>query len=683
MADVYTRRSSKISLGRVPWGVMSLSIKPLKGPIIASVIIGLTLLWVASFSVCPRPALAQSPVRLVINGVGVKTDVSPRIVNGRTLVPLRVISENLGLSVAWEPRDYSVSVSGFGRSVLVRVGDTRAVVDGKELALDVPPVIVSGRTLVPIRFVASAFGSVVDWDPGSRTVTVQLSRVTHISWARMPEGCALVVRTTAPVSYSLNEVSGGGDGRPSLALDVSPAILDFPADPIVVDEAGVSRIVPVNTGAQPSSVRVKLELEERVRYRLMASPDRREIRLHVSYQLANVAYRKGTEGDQLVIEANGPFAHEVSRLSDPDRIVIDLKGLVMAESVPAEIELGGPAQRARIAQFSVDPDVVRVVIDMKERAGYKIDFRGDQIIVTFSCEIRGVNWKKMPGRVRISVNAERPLAFNVFDLKEPTRLVIDIPDAFYPEGRSEYEVDGQDSPLCRIVVAQNSVDPDIVRIVLHLRYYAGYHVVKPDEEGTGLVLDVLTSSLNGKRLVIDPGHGGSDPGAIGVSGAFEKDLNLQIGKAVERKLLKSGAEVVMTRYDDRDVGLVERPGLANRLGADAFISIHCNSFTDSSKRGTETFYYSNHPESAYLAQLLYESLVSIGLYGRGVRSERFVVLREAAVPAALIEVAFVSNPDEERLLKDPVFQEKVAQAVVQGISKFFESRSLNLGSVAE
>ena len=657
--------------------------KKVKGFIAASTVLRLVLIsvWFFSFLLCLRTALAEPTARLVINGNPIQTDVPPQIIGGRTMVPVRVVSENLGLSVAWEPRDSSVTVSGGNKLVVLRIGHSRALVDGREAYLDVPPVIRSGRTLVPLRFVASVFGAEVGWDDRTRTASVRLSQVIDVNWTKRADGYALVVRTTAPAGYSTKELTGEG-GTPSLLLELSPAMLAVSPGEISVGEAGVVRAAISSSGTTPGSVRVSLELEERLPYKLMASSDGREIAVLIKRRLTEARYQKGSEGHQFVLRANGPFEYEISRLGNPDRIVIDLKGLTLGESVPKEVQLGGLAESARIAQFRLDPDVVRVVVNMRDKAGYRLNSVGDEITLTFSSEIREVSWKEMAGRVRVSVTADRPLAFNVFDLKEPTRLVIDIPDAFFPKGRLEREVDSRDGPVRKIVVAQNNRDPDIVRVVLHLRYYAGYHVVKSGDE-TGLTIDVLTASLGGKRIVIDPGHGGTDPGAIGHSGVFEKDLNLQIAAAVRQRLSQSGAEVIMTRYDDRDVALVDRPALANKSGADAFVSIHCNSFKDSSKGGTETFYFSNHPDSAYLANLIYEELVSTGLQGRGVRSERFVVLREAAVPAALAEVAFISNPEEERLLKDPAFREGVAEAMTRALSRFFESRPPGVSASVE
>jgi len=192
--------------------------------------------------------------------------------------------------------------------------------------------------------------------------------------------------------------------------------------------------------------------------------------------------------------------------------------------------------------------------------------------------------------------------------------------------------------------------------------------------------------LKGKIIAIDPGHGGSDPGAVGPNKVLEKNITLAIAKKLQKKLEKAGAKVVMTRQDDRDVfgkraetardELNARATIANNNKADVFLSIHVDSFTNPTAGGTTVYYYQKTPYDALLAQTLKTNLVkAIGREDRGAKPANFYVIKRSLMPAALIEVAFISNPEEEKLLNTPNFQERVADGLVEGLKQFFELAS--------
>jgi N-acetylmuramoyl-L-alanine amidase len=181
--------------------------------------------------------------------------------------------------------------------------------------------------------------------------------------------------------------------------------------------------------------------------------------------------------------------------------------------------------------------------------------------------------------------------------------------------------------------------------------------------------------LKGKKICIDAGHGGYDAGALGPGGANEKDVNLDIALKTKAELEKCGAEVLLTRTDDTFVSLQDRTDFANKEKCDIFISAHENSAAKKKRiaHGTETFWHTKGDDNdKKLATELQTNIVSaIGLTDRGVKQANFAVLRESEMPAALIETAFISNPEEEKLLTDPVFQQKVAMAVTKGVLGYF------------
>lgn len=181
-------------------------------------------------------------------------------------------------------------------------------------------------------------------------------------------------------------------------------------------------------------------------------------------------------------------------------------------------------------------------------------------------------------------------------------------------------------------------------------------------------------------IVLDPGHGGIDTGAGGRQGVMEKDITLPICQYLKGYFQLSGARVLLTRKDDRELSedLVEdlkariRP--AQEAGATVFLSIHGNSFPSAYEYGAQTFYYPNHPESYRLARCIQDELLKIttplGENYRDVEEGDFYVLRNAPCPAALVEVGFLSNPKEEALLADPEYQRQLAWHIFAGTVAF-------------
>ena len=183
-------------------------------------------------------------------------------------------------------------------------------------------------------------------------------------------------------------------------------------------------------------------------------------------------------------------------------------------------------------------------------------------------------------------------------------------------------------------------------------------------------------SLAGKLVAVDPGHGGSDFGAIGVSGLREKDINLAVAQHLATMLQEAGAKVIMTRSGDYSVSNQERVDTANKAKADIFISIHANAYSNGESNGTETHFCGEKKNSAagrYLAyQLQRELLASLELRDRGVKESSFYVLTKTEMPSALVEMAFMSNAEEEKLLAKTVTQKKAAEALFRGLQSYFQ-----------
>ncbi len=181
----------------------------------------------------------------------------------------------------------------------------------------------------------------------------------------------------------------------------------------------------------------------------------------------------------------------------------------------------------------------------------------------------------------------------------------------------------------------------------------------------------LPTPRGGQVVVIDPGHGGPDPGAIGISGIREKDIVIDIGSQVARILQQQGVQVIMTRTSDIDLDLPPRVAMAERARAAVFVSIHANAISMSRPdvNGLETYYAPG--KSSRLAAAIHNSILSsMNIRDRSVRAARFYVIRNTSMPAALVETGFVTGAEDAANFQSPAWRSQMAQAIARGILQF-------------
>jgi len=343
---------------------------------------------------------------------------------------------------------------------------------------------------------------------------------------------------------------------------------------------------------------------------------------------------------RVVIDLSEKTEFRADKLTNPDRIFIDIMGsIVKLEGTFKQIKIDdGVVKTVRTAQFN--EEITRVVFDLYREAKYE-----------------------------------------VFSLIEPDRVVIDIFKS------------GKEAAISQTLPA------------------------KPEEKSAP------GSEITGKRVVIiDPGHGGKDPGAIGPTGLKEKDVTLGIALYLEKLLKGAGIPTYLTRSKDEFVYLENRTNFANQKNGFVFVSLHANSVLNHrpSAEGIETFVLSSkyigasardvadrenrasraHPEvdtdlaliiadleesanikySLDFAEVVQKKLVNyLKLENRGVKQAPFVVLKGANMVAVIVEVGFISNPKEEKLLKTSKFRENAAQALFEAIKYYIETTPDNGG----
>ena len=170
-----------------------------------------------------------------------------------------------------------------------------------------------------------------------------------------------------------------------------------------------------------------------------------------------------------------------------------------------------------------------------------------------------------------------------------------------------------------------------------------------------------------KKVFIDPGHGGNDSGAVGINNLLEKDITLSVAKKVYDFLKKQGLEIKLSRTDDKTLSLKDRTSAANSWKADCFISIHCNAFNGNAS-GVETYSYTTSTND--LAANIHEEVLKTKCYtkNRGTKTANFYVIKYTNMRACLIELAFIDNIEDSKILLKK--QDELAGAIAKGICKY-------------
>lgn len=384
----------------------------------------------------------------------------------------------------------------------------------------------------------------------------------------------------------------------------------------------------------------------------------------------NAIRQKSSESyTRIVIDLDRPLKFVPHELKDPDRLVFDLLGARMGESLSKEplILNNGILRQVRCNQYA--PDTVRVVLDLASIKSYA-----------------------------------------AFPLSDPARLVIDVNG----ETETKEEKSGE--------VAASTVPPTPPTPSPGIP-----PVPVPKESGKtdGGVKPSLSEQLALKvqTIAIDAGHGGHDPGAMGKSGLKEKVITLDIAKRLAAMVKeKLDCNVIMTRDKDVFIPLEDRPAIARTKGADLFVSIHVNASRKRNTRGIETYIQglnasdrdamttaarenstttkklsqldselekilkgltmgSNDEDSLHLAHAVQGSLVNSikpvqgHVVNLGVKRAFFYVLINTEMPSILAEVGFISNQEEEKLLRKEAYRQKIADALFQGIKRYVEARN--------
>lgn len=580
----------------------------------------------AVLSITSLPALGQTGrPQVIVNGAVVAFPESLLVLRGTLVAPLRPLAAAFGASVAWDAGASEGTVtSGGGTVVRLAIDDSAAVTADARIALPVAPVRRGGTVWVPAAAVLRALGAYIRLD-GERVVEA-MSQVTGVTWRKGAEGLVVRVAATGPVTARTLVLTDPD----RIAVDVSHAAASLGASRVDVDDPDVVAIRAAQFSTRPYVTRIVLDLTHPVSHTVAV--DAGGVVVALSAQATTVLPPSARPGTPPAGSPPAPSTGEapLDRVEHPN-------GAAAAE----------PRALPALPEFADRPGAFHVL---------------------------GVTYVIQDGRGRLTIATSQPVTPVVRQFAYPDRLVIDLPGGVFTPRREDLEVGS--AAIRNIVVAQMQLEPNRTRITAYLRHPAAY-TANPVDGGRGLVFvlgDRPSVEAVARAVVIDPGHGGADSGAIGPTGLREADVTLSIARQAAEILERKGVRVVLTRTADTAVALEDRTDIARRERALAFVSIHINASQIPTRKGTETYFASRGSEP--LAAMIQNEVVRVlGEPDRGIRSADFYVIVNMPGPAVLVETAFISNPNEERLLRDPAVQRRVAEAIARGLIKFLGART--------
>ena len=425
---------------------------------------------------------------------------------------------------------------------------------------------------------------------------------------------------------------------------------------------------------------------------------------------------------------------QVIHLDNPDRAVIDIPNAILAGKKRSLNHVFKGIKHVKIAQFSTNPNIVRIVMMTDSKDSFeKIEISGSQDSLVFKLNdieqskpatktkpkkhliVQQILDKFNKNKEKTSLSDESNIAITTvkheknnvilaasgniiakkpFSLENPSRIIYDLPNTILASKELSKIFTLKNNDVIKI----GQFEQKTARIVIKTQTPENYEVIIPSETQSLIVRaknnPIITEALSRKiaspaqniithkntimpvnfnlglrgKIVIDPGHGGLEPGAQ-KNGIFEKDITLDVAKRVADYLTKAGIKVILTRTDDSTLSLKQRVDITNAENPDAFVSIHVNSSEDPGAIGMETHWFNRQSEP--LALDIQKNIVNIiPSPNRGVKNSMFYVIHHTEIPAALVEIGFISNDFERYQLLQDERKNATAKAISTGVLEY-------------
>jgi len=686
----------------------------------------------------------QNNISIRVNGTAVKSDVSPVIVNDRTLVPARAIFEQLGAQITWDGKTRQVGVALGEYKILLTIDNKKALVNDKNVEMDVPAQILNNRTLIPLRFVGEQLNMKVSWNAAEKLVTVDykkdgdvMAELDDIIYTSEGKNDKVTLHITNCSDYNVFKIEDPDKNR--IVVDLPNTYMAI-KDKINIKSEQIKAVR--YSQFEEKVVRVVLDVNSKSQYKVEQQPDKLVVSIlgtsisgrgdldredmptplqtptptptlkptntpiptpthtpsatekpsgspsptNSSSQAlgdsGNIDIKFSLEDNKemVMIGAESFQGYTVARYTDPDRIAVDIPNAKTSKDQQTINVNGKYIKKIRYAMF--DEKTARVVLDVSGQVQFKCDVEDGKLVVRVDPPIfKNVVYDNMGDRVGLTIKGAT-LTEGGENLKKHYTGTYSENDMVYtitfPSGKANLDTGIMyiDDKYLKSIEIKKDSSKNTTSIIFTANEKFVYNVFSRASLND-TAITILKPALPGEKLiVIDPGHGGSEPGAESF-GTKEKTFNLDISMRLDKLLKQAGIRSYIIREEDIYVGLYERAYIANDLNATLFLSIHNNAYYSATK-GTETLYYPNRSNSKgftskRFAQIIQDNLIStLKTTNRGlVERPNLVVLKATKMPAALAEIAFMTNKDDFALLQSESFRQKTAEALYKAIVQSF------------
>lgn len=551
-------------------------------------------------------------------------------------------------------------------------------VQGKVESIDVPAVIHEGRALVPLHIIKN-MNIKVEWKEATREVSIITADKT------------IVMQIDSPIAI----INGEAKRLPS---DVPPKIITYRnAGRTMVPIAFLRELdLIVNWHEDTRTVSVEAPKEVVVIVETpISGKEVKDITVDILESSSEVRISTGEKIDFTRFQLNNPERLVVD-LQDTRFSLRDKNKLLSNGTLHSGIDRNG-IKSVKASQFQVNPYVTRVVVELEEMKPYEVFYdenTQEMVIRLEGHEVieEGFNYREVTrGSSRLELRGSDVTQYDFAVSDYGKTLHITVPKAYIELPMMNIEIN--DLMLESINIGED-LEGDNYHMEIRLNESANYRGLSPSNtknyimEFTRGYGDLVPK--DGILIVIDPGHGGTDPGTTSsINGLVEKELTLDISQRLNKLLIENGYSTYLTRTADTTVALLSRAEIANQLNADLFISIHANSadrqdaatkkiIFNPTPYGVENYYHPNnenlikHNNSMEIAKILQKEMVAAtGTYDRGVKTANYAVLRETSMPSVLSEIGFLSNPEEAARFMTTEYRQLVAEAIYQSIVKYF------------
>lgn len=659
-----------------------------------------------------RYTVRQVPI--IMDGQAVNMDIPTFIHKDYTFVPIRFM-EHYGAKVDWEQKTKTATISLKNKEIKLTINSRDVYINGEKKVVDstlVPKFVTflnkDTRTMVPFRLVSETLGYKVGWDndkqvpfinkpnstgKGDKDENINTREITNLSIEKgSTDKPKVIISGTEKLNYSTVKLENPN----RLVIDIEDAKLNLKDNiafeggvgSINVDRSPISKVNISQFSITPDVVRIVVHLTDEADFNIVSGNEGKNLILSSINKVGKVEKEIINGKEALVIKNVGEVKTNIIKLKNPERIVVDFMDSSLEGGNYFEYNYDiGFIKGIRISQFIPDnlykPNdrIVRMVLDIKDGISdpdIKIDKYDNKIVITPESSIWELIDYSLEGNERIiSIHANRETDYDIYYDSNGKTMTIDIPSRNVD--LEEDFVNIRDGLINDITVKELGRN---TKIILSFRRGAEYSVLSRELDDRIVISLKRDENIkpSDMLIVIDPGHGGKDPGAV-QNGVREKDVNLSVSQKLDKGLKDKGYSTIMTRKDDNYVDLYERANIANNIQADIFISLHANSIVNKDISGIQVLYCPadqcklKQEDDYPLAKIIMEELVKgTGAQDKGIiKRPNLVVLNKTSMPAVLIELGFLTNPNEAKLLSDDAYQELLAESIIRGIERYFET----------